>query len=53
MDRGLQPVLDSIQFDGCPFCGAEAGEISVNGPDEIIIHSCGHVVDATGFVNQS
>lgn len=44
-DRGLRPVLESIEGDGCPVCGQEALIINVNGPDEIGIRPCGHVVD--------
>lgn len=45
MNRGLRPVLDSIRFDGCPFCGDHPVGMQVNGPDEIRL-SCGHAVDA-------
>lgn len=50
MNRGLQPVLDSIEFDGRPYCGDPTQSIQINGPDEIILGGCSHVVDATGFV---
>jgi hypothetical protein len=46
MNRGLRPILDSIRFEGCPYCGEVPGFIHVNGPDEIVLEGCGHVVDA-------
>ena len=51
MNRGLQPVLDAIEFDGCPRCGEEPEMISVNGPQEIILHGCGHVLDVQGWAD--
>lgn len=51
MSRGLRPVLDAIEFDGCPLCGEQPAMISVNGPDEIILHGCGHVLDAKAWAD--
>ena len=51
MNRGLQPVLDAIEFDGCPRCGEEPEMISVNGPQEIILHGCDHVLDAKAWAD--
>lgn len=46
----FQAILDQIEAEGCPRCGEPAGTISVNGPSEIILE-CGHVVDATRWIN--
>lgn len=52
MNRGLQPILDSIRFDGCPYCGETPISIQVNGPDEIALEGCGHTVDAKTWVDE-
>ena len=52
MERGLRPILDSIDFHGCPICGEEALDLKVNGPEEIIIGPCGHRIDATVYLEQ-
>lgn len=51
MSRGLRPVLDSIEFDGCPFCGERPSMINVNGPDEIALN-CGHVLNAKAWADE-
>lgn len=51
MSRGLQPILDSIRFDGCPYCGETPVTIQVNGPEEIVLEGCGHVVNAKGWAD--
>lgn len=51
MSRGLRPVLDSIEFDGCPLCGERPTMSDVNGPDEIVL-SCGHVIDARAWADE-
>lgn len=45
MNRGLRPVIDSIKAEGCPFCGEEPKTIDIQGPDDIRLEGCGHVVD--------
>lgn len=52
MTRGLRPVLESIEWDGCPVCGEKPMIINVNGPDEIGIRPCGHVIDAERFLER-
>lgn len=49
MNRGLRPILESIEWDGCPFCGEPSSMIGVNGPDEIVL-SCGHRVDGEAML---
>lgn len=49
----LQNILDLIETDGCPHCGGDPGAVSINGPSEIILHECGHIVDATPFIDAS
>jgi hypothetical protein len=51
MKRGIQPILDSIRLDGCPFCGDDPITIQVNGPDEIVLEGCGHIVDVEGWAD--
>lgn len=51
MNRGLQPILDAIEMDGCPFCGNTPAMIHVNGPDQIVLEGCGHVVDAESWAD--
>lgn len=51
MKRGLRPVLDSIEFDGCPFCGEHPVGVDLRGPDDIRL-SCGHVVDAKAWADE-
>jgi hypothetical protein len=48
----LQSVLDLIDAEGCPHCGEPAGTIFVDGPNEILLEGCGHVVDATGWIDE-
>lgn len=47
----LKAILNLIETEGCPSCGADAGTIFVNGPSEIILEGCGHVIDAEPFLN--
>lgn len=49
----FQSVLDLIDADGCPYCGELSGTIFVDGPSEIILKGCGHVVDATKWLDAS
>ena len=51
MNRGLRPVLDSIDFHGCPNCGEHPVEIQVDGPNYIRL-SCGHVVRAEAWADE-
>lgn len=47
----LQSVLDLIEADGRPFCGELPRTIFVDGPIEIVLEGCGHVVDETSWIN--
>jgi hypothetical protein len=49
----LQSVLDLIDAEGCPRCGEPAGTIFVDGPSEIILEGCGHVVDVKSWIDAS
>lgn len=51
MNRGLRPVLDAVEFDGCPFCSSEPTATSMNGPSEILSHGCGHVIDTKAWAD--
>lgn len=56
MNHGLQPILDSIRFEGClegcPYCGEIPISIQVKGPDEIALEGCGHTVDAMEWADE-
>ncbi len=49
----FRAIVDMIEAEGCPYCGSEPGTISINGPSEIILHECGHEVDATPYLDLS
>jgi len=45
-NQGLNPVLNEIENKGCPLCREIPVAIEINGPDEILLRGCGHVVNA-------
>lgn len=51
-EPNLQSIIDFVQEEGYPDCGEFSGEVHGNGPDEIIFE-CGHVVDATQWIDAS
>lgn len=50
MNRGLRPVLDAIDLDGCPYCGEHPIGVDLRGPDDIRL-SCGHIVNAKAWAD--
>lgn len=48
----FQMLIELIGEVGCPRYGELPGTIFVDGPSEIILVGCGHVVDARGWIDQ-
>lgn len=46
----FQSSLDHLEDEGCPYCGELPSTIHINGPEEIVLESCGHVVDGTEYL---
>lgn len=47
----LQTVLDIINEAGCPVFWVRSTNVQVNGPNEIIVGRCGHVVDNKNWID--
>lgn len=43
----FQSILDYIEEEGCPRCGELPIIININGPQEVVLDGCGHVIDTT------
>lgn len=51
MNRGLRPVFDAINMDGCPICGEQTVGVRVEGPQDIRLACC-HGVDVKEWADE-
>lgn len=47
----FQTLIELIEDVGCPHCEQLPEGIQINGPEEIVLGGCGHVIDATKWID--
>lgn len=51
MNRGLRPIVEAIEIEGCPLCGEQPVGIQIDGPQDIRL-TCGHLLDAKRWADE-